>query len=240
MVHDATLHDYTFADARNDVRGSEVYGRNDEKIGTIDDVILDHATGVVRYAVIDAGGWFTNHRYLITAGMIEPYSQGDIRHFFVDMSREQVRRLPRFEEDALKSEESWKRHEEQHKKAYSEVGGVMHRTDAPGRIITPPLEETGASGTGASEASRAASVSEDETAADMFPRRITPITAPPHGPTGGMMHPDEQTPTSAAVEPISSRSRWQLFQDDITRDLTAIRNKCGACGAEHQQQRKAG
>src|ERR1700758_3450529 len=42
MIHYGTLRDYRFSDteaAKDDIRGSKVYGRNDEKLGKIDDVI---------------------------------------------------------------------------------------------------------------------------------------------------------------------------------------------------------
>jgi sporulation protein YlmC with PRC-barrel domain len=47
MAHYGLLHDYRFEDiaTAEDIRGTKVYGRNDEKLGTIDDVIFDHATG---------------------------------------------------------------------------------------------------------------------------------------------------------------------------------------------------
>ena len=40
-----------------DIRGAELYGAKDEKLGKIDDVIFDHTSGSLRYAVVDTGGW---------------------------------------------------------------------------------------------------------------------------------------------------------------------------------------
>ncbi len=48
MTHFGTLRDYRFTDvdeATDDIRGAKVYGLDDEKLGKIDDVIFDHATG---------------------------------------------------------------------------------------------------------------------------------------------------------------------------------------------------
>ena len=36
----------------------KVYGRNDEKLGTIDDVIFNHSSGDITYIVVDTGGCF--------------------------------------------------------------------------------------------------------------------------------------------------------------------------------------
>ena len=55
MPHYGILRDYRFDDIE-DVRGADVYGVNDEKLGTIDDVIFDHSSGEIRYVVIDTGG----------------------------------------------------------------------------------------------------------------------------------------------------------------------------------------
>ena len=67
MAHYGTLRDYRFADAEatDDIRGSSVYGRDDEKLGKIDDVIFDHATGNIQYVVIDTGGWLSSKKFII-------------------------------------------------------------------------------------------------------------------------------------------------------------------------------
>jgi uncharacterized protein YrrD len=39
------------------VRGSHLYGLNDDKLGKIEDVIFDHSSGDIHYVVVDTGGW---------------------------------------------------------------------------------------------------------------------------------------------------------------------------------------
>lgn len=53
MAHYGTLKDFRVADAAEDIRGSHLYGLEDEKLGKIDDVIFDHSTGNIRYVVVD-------------------------------------------------------------------------------------------------------------------------------------------------------------------------------------------
>jgi hypothetical protein len=55
MAQCGILRDYRFTNAAEDIRGSKVYGLNDEKLGKIDDVIFDHASGSIRYVVVDTG-----------------------------------------------------------------------------------------------------------------------------------------------------------------------------------------
>ena len=56
MAHHGTLKDAPISAASEDVRGSHVYGWNDEKLGKIDDVIFDHSTGDIHYVVVDTRG----------------------------------------------------------------------------------------------------------------------------------------------------------------------------------------
>lgn len=68
MAHYGTLRDYRFQDTdkiRDDIRGSKVYGINDEKLGKIDDVIFDHTMGTIRYAVVDTGGWLSSKKFIV-------------------------------------------------------------------------------------------------------------------------------------------------------------------------------
>ena len=69
MAHYGTLRDYRFADldTDEDIRGAHVYGRDDEKLGKIDDVIFDHTTGNIRYVVIDTGGWLSSKKFIVPA-----------------------------------------------------------------------------------------------------------------------------------------------------------------------------
>jgi len=56
MAQHGMLRDYRFTEAAEDIRGSKLYGLNDEKLGKIDDVIFDHSSGTIRYVVVDTGG----------------------------------------------------------------------------------------------------------------------------------------------------------------------------------------
>ena len=51
MAHYGTLREFRFKENVEDIRGSDVYGRDDEKLGEISDVIFDHSTGDIQYAV---------------------------------------------------------------------------------------------------------------------------------------------------------------------------------------------
>ncbi len=59
MAHYGLLGSHHLHEATEDIRGSKLYGLNDEKLGKIDDVIFDHSSGDIRYVVADTGGWLS-------------------------------------------------------------------------------------------------------------------------------------------------------------------------------------
>src|SRR5262245_43380684 len=67
MPHLGTLRDYKFATDAEDIRGSNVYGPGDEKLGTIDDVIFNYTSGEITYLVVDTGGWLSSTKFVIPA-----------------------------------------------------------------------------------------------------------------------------------------------------------------------------
>ena len=65
MANFGMLRDYRFTDSAEDIRGSKLYGLDDEKLGKIDDVIFDYATGLIRYVVVDTGGWLSTKKFIV-------------------------------------------------------------------------------------------------------------------------------------------------------------------------------
>src|SRR5262249_49079249 len=68
MARYGTLGDYRFSDTQEaalDIRGAKVYGPKDHKLGEIDDVVFDEATGAIIYVVVDTGGWLSSKRFIV-------------------------------------------------------------------------------------------------------------------------------------------------------------------------------
>ena len=61
MARYGTLGDYRFSDTQEaalDIRGAKIYGPGDHKLGEIDDVVFDEATGAIVFLVVDTGDGF--------------------------------------------------------------------------------------------------------------------------------------------------------------------------------------
>jgi sporulation protein YlmC with PRC-barrel domain len=147
MPHYGTLHDFKFQNDVDDIRGTELYGADNHKLGKIDDVIFDHASGDLKYAVVDTGGWFSHKKFLVPADRIHDFAQ-DKDAFQVDVGKEQIEnKFPRFDEDALRSDEDWKQYDDTCKQLWDE-GVVQHRDDRVDLDVTPATVTAGTSSTG--------------------------------------------------------------------------------------------
>jgi hypothetical protein len=81
------------------VEGTAVYGRNNEKIGEIERVMIEKASGRVSYAVLSFGGFLgigDDYYPLPWSGL--KYDT-DIGGYRVDLTEEQLNRAPKYAAD---------------------------------------------------------------------------------------------------------------------------------------------
>lgn len=138
MAHYGILRDYRFENADEDIRGAKVYGRNDDKLGKIDDVVFDHSTGEIQYAVVDTGGWLSTKKFLVPASRLRTSAKHD-GDFEADLTKEQVQSFPAYNEKDLESEQNWGEYDRAFKAKWKE-DPVMHR-EATDRNITPTTQQ---------------------------------------------------------------------------------------------------
>jgi PRC-barrel domain len=109
MPHYGTLQDFAFQKGTDDIRGSTLYGMEEEedvKLGKIDDVIFDHETGAIEYVVVDSGGWLTHKKFLVPAEQIHGYEHEE-NAFQTDLTKAHIEQFPRYDESEMKSEKNW-------------------------------------------------------------------------------------------------------------------------------------
>lgn len=139
MSHYGTLKETRFADASEDIRGSHLYGLNDEKLGKIDDVIFDHSTGVIRYVVVDTGGWLTTKEFLVPADGLRA-SAKHTDDFEVSLTKSQIESFPPYNESVLDDDRKWADYEGRYRSKWV-ADPVMHRAETD-RNITPTTQQT--------------------------------------------------------------------------------------------------
>jgi hypothetical protein len=193
MARYGTLGDYRFSDTQEaalDIRGANVYGPKDQKLGEIADVVFDEATGAVIFAVVDTGGWLSSKRFVVPPSEIRPSLQ-HAEDFLVDLTKEQVESFPAYDGKDLTSEEQWADYEQRYRSKWVE-SPVMHR-EGTDRNITPTTMQQVGAGSGTIP-------SGDETA-ELDTATLTPVR------TEGTME----------VSPMGPSLRWSSFEDTLRR-----------------------
>lgn len=102
----ATQHEVLGSDYYSPV-GKTAYGVGQDKIGKVDDALVDAAAGRVRYLIVDVGGWFSSKQVLVPAGLARIV--GD-EVYFDSLTKEQVEAMEEYDTDYVYS------YQEQYKK----------------------------------------------------------------------------------------------------------------------------
>ncbi len=218
----SNLRDYRFNDTElDDIRGAEVYGVDDEKLGKIEDVIFDSASGELRYVVLDSGGWLSSKKFVIPARQLMIRDEQD-KDFHVSLTKKQIEKFPEYQEKSFESDAEFTDYEKRYKEAYSD-GTVLHREGST-HAITPETVEGSGGGDGMHHAS---------------PRRIA-HDMPRFGATsgrdtatsGGLVNEMEQEPTLTGQrktvgrqidEPATENER-SLFNNDHNARMQTFEN----------------
>lgn len=134
MTHYGILGNTVIPLAAEDIRGSSLYGTNDEKLGKIDDVIFDHSSGDIRYVVVDTGGWLSSKKFIVPVDRLRPSAKhtGD---FEANVTKREIESFPPYDESDLKSESKWNNYEGKYRAKWV-TDPVMHRAETD-RNITP-------------------------------------------------------------------------------------------------------
>ncbi|HKN33238.1 MAG TPA: PRC-barrel domain-containing protein [Terriglobales bacterium] len=225
MTHFGTLRDYRFSDtdsAKDDIRGSKVYGPNDEKLGKIADVIFDHLTGAIRYVVIDTGRWLHSQKFIVPPDRLHASTQHE-DDFQIDLTKEQIGGFPPFNENDLESEKKWGDYERKYRSKWEEHP-IMHRAETD-RNITPTTSQM-TRGTGATGPMIGTPPVEQPGAGmDVVPsapeRKVTPI----------------RRETKLDVEPQGPGRRWTSFEEKLRQRREDIIAGCHYCGTQPSGER---
>jgi sporulation protein YlmC with PRC-barrel domain len=202
MAQSGMLRDYRFANDAEDIRGSKLYGLNDEKLGKIDDVIFDHATGSIHYVVVDTGGWLSTKKFVVPAERLQA-SADHKDDFAVALTKQQVEAFPPYNESDLESDEQWSEYEGRYRSKW-EADPVMHRAGTD-RNITPttqqmPGNSPSTRAVGSSSPANNSAIDTDDDDTDAFT-------------TGGFAASTDTVEISQSAVGIGPR--WDTFQNHL-------------------------
>lgn len=97
------------------IRGTNLYGVDHEKLGTVHDAWIDDVTGELRYLLIDSG-WLRSHRFVVPADQVFAYNDSD--DLYANLRKPDVESLPELREDTLRSGETWARYDSDYRRAW--------------------------------------------------------------------------------------------------------------------------
>lgn len=124
------LRDSEFANMAQDVRGATLYGINNDKVGSVEDVIFDPDSRTVLYAIVDTGGWLSTRRFLVPSNYIRS-SASDPDAFHVPLSKSQIESLPEFNENIVESDRDFSEYESRYRSKWQSYGFAMPESRDP-------------------------------------------------------------------------------------------------------------
>jgi sporulation protein YlmC with PRC-barrel domain len=232
MAHYGTLKDTRVADAADDIRGSHLYGLNDEKLGKIDDVVFDHASGNIHYVVVDTGGWLSTTKFLVPAAGLRASSKHN-HDFEAHLDKRQVESFPPYDESDLDSESKWAGYEGRYRSKWV-ADPVMHRAETD-RNITPTSQQT----TGNPVSEQAAAEAHGRTTA--FKRPISTSSNRADLESASSVT-DRAVPAGTDSVVISNSAvgiggRWDTFQSRLRERRKEAVSGCNTCSGESAVKR---
>ena len=214
MSHYGTLRNYPISEAAEEIRGAKLYGLNDEKLGKIDDVIFDHSTGLIRYVVVDTGGWLKTKKFIVPA--------------------DSLRASANHKESDLESEDKWGKYERGYRSKW-ETNPVMHRAETD-RNITPttqqmpgnsPSARAAGAANGWAAVTESAAIEPDADTAEIEAAAATTDRAVPAG-------TDSVVISNSAV---GIGGRWDTFQSHLRERRKQAVSGCKTCSGESAAKR---
>jgi len=227
MSHYGTLRDYRFPESSEDIRGSHLYGLNDEKLGKIDDVIFDHTTGLIRYVVVDTGGWLKTKKFIVPAERLRASTEHK-DDFSIDLNKKQIENFPPYEESDLESEKKWADYEGRYRSKW-EASPVMHRAGTD-RNITPTTSQM----PGNSPSTRAASAASRGGAAGSEVADAEAASSPT-----GRVVPAGTDSVVISQSAVGIGGRWDTFQSRLRERRKQAVIGCKTCTVGPQTARES-
>ncbi|MFI4854033.1 MAG: PRC-barrel domain-containing protein [Phycisphaerales bacterium JB065] len=112
-----------------DIRGREIYNRENEQIGTLTELIIDTRTGTVQYAVVSFGGWLGIDSESVAVPMGAFAWDRSEQRFLLPTTRAKVEAAPKFNSENWDQlyDRSWR---ERTRQAFGSLPGV-EKQDLP-------------------------------------------------------------------------------------------------------------
>ncbi|MBD0334245.1 MAG: DUF2382 domain-containing protein [Cyanobacteria bacterium Co-bin13] len=106
-------------DDQSDIKNFDVYAQGEDKVGTVNDILVDEAQGRIRYLIVDTGFWVFGKKVLMPIGLAQVDYTGK-RVNARSLTKEQVENLPNVDDSLEKIDDDY---EEQVRGVYRPAAG---------------------------------------------------------------------------------------------------------------------
>lgn len=230
MAHLSNLGNRQGSENVKDIRGTVLRGPDDESLGTVDDLIIDHDTMEIRYLVVNSEGWLQGGRFLLPSERVSA-DQNHEDGLLTDTTRQEIKDSPQYNEASLKSDGAWTQYEQEFNK-YWDDKPIMHMKGSD-RIITPPEEPAPTQADSApSNPSRFETHGREINASQLFPERIADVFSDPT-PSGSKvtLRPRNVARAEEAASGVTLLKPhwWEAFENYLQRNKSDIQGECSEC-----------
>jgi sporulation protein YlmC with PRC-barrel domain len=125
----STLRDYKDRDILTSIHGTNLYGTEDTKLGSVEDAIVDPDSGELRYLIVKAG-WLESRRFLVPADQVYAYGDTD-DDLYINLSRKDAEILPDFQDQCLASNESFTAYQRDYQRAWHSPANTSGTRTSP-------------------------------------------------------------------------------------------------------------
>ena len=226
MTHCGSLGTQAVSEDVHDIRGTDVHGADNTKLGEVIDLILDHETMEICYVVMDSRGWLEAGTFLLPADRMSADETNE-NNLTAGVTRQQIHSSPRYDKKALQSEDEWKKYEREFKNYWDEEP-IMHRKDSY-RIITPPEEPISAQATSGGDIKES---DHELNPANLFPERMTQVfsdSAPSSAKVTLRPKSVVRAEEAAAGVALLKPRWWDAFENYLRLNKDDIQAKCPQC-----------
>jgi sporulation protein YlmC with PRC-barrel domain len=129
----STLRDYQDRSILDAIRGTNVYGREDTKLGSVEDGIVNAESGELRYLIVNAG-WPEKQfrRFAVPADQV--YAYRDTDDLYVNLSKSEAEALPAFEDACVASQDAFTTYEREYQNAWRPRGETAQMRPSQGLL----------------------------------------------------------------------------------------------------------
>jgi hypothetical protein len=110
------------------LKGANLYGPGDEKLGSVHDGLIDDRSGDLRYLLVDSG-WLRSRQFLVPADQV--YAYGDTEDLYANLQKADVEALPEFRVESLLTPEAFTAYESEYRRGWRSDAGAVQAKSSP-------------------------------------------------------------------------------------------------------------